>query len=92
MHVDDQQLLESVALRRDRLAAAAFQGPGRGRRAYRDNLKAFMTGIIVAAVIATGCVATSFVSSLLSKEQAKQQQQQQQIQAPSSPQRESEKP
>lgn len=83
MQDEDQQLLESMALRRDRLVAASLQGPDRGRRNYRDNLRSVFIGVILTALIGAGCVATSFVSDLLGRERAKQQQQQQVI--PSSP-------
>ena len=82
MQDEDQQLLESMALRRDRLVAASLQGPDRGRRNYRDNLRSAFIGVVLAALISAGCVATSFVTDLLGRERAKQEQQQQQRMIP----------
>lgn len=61
----DQQIVESVALRRQRTRNAVFFGPHRWRRQLQDHVKPFVMGLVVTAVIAAGCVGTSFVMKLL---------------------------
>jgi hypothetical protein len=61
----DIQLLESVAVRRRRLRDALLHGALASRRSYQENLGRAMAGIVVAAVLAAGCVAWSFVQHQL---------------------------
>jgi len=70
----DQQIVESVNLRRGRLRNAFFFGPERWRRQAQDHVKPLVFGVIAAAVLCAGCVATSFVANLLDK-QAQQERQ-----------------
>jgi hypothetical protein len=68
----DAQLLESVAVRRNRLRESLLWGRERRVRAVGDNLKRFATGVILAAVVAAGCVGWSFVQQLLAERAAQQ--------------------
>jgi hypothetical protein len=68
----DAQLLESVAVRRNRLRESLLWGRERRVRAVGDNLKRFATGVILAAVVAAGCVGWSFVQQLLAERAAEQ--------------------
>jgi len=61
----DAQLLESVAVRRARLREALLWGRDRRVRATGDTLKRLAVGIVVAAVVAAGCVGWSFVNHLI---------------------------
>lgn len=61
----DAQLLESVAVRRARLREALLWGRDRRVRATGDTLKRLAVGIVVAAVVAAGCVGWSFVTHLI---------------------------
>lgn len=64
-HEYDQQLLEAVRVRRERLAAALLYGANPQRRAAPAGLRSLLAGLTLAAVIAAGCVGFSFVVSLL---------------------------
>ncbi|MDO5619563.1 hypothetical protein [Kocuria sp.] len=77
MHDYDQQLLESIGVRRNRLVAAVLYGPNRSRRNFTDLVRTFLIGLIIAALIATGCVAASFVTTLFERERERRDQQQQ---------------
>jgi uncharacterized protein HemX len=57
----DTQLLESVAVRRRRLRDALLYGSLAIRRSYEENLGKAMAGMVVAAVLAGGCVGWSFI-------------------------------
>lgn len=70
----DQQIVESVALRRQRLRNAFFFGAHRWRRQALDHVKPLMMGVIAAAVIAAGCIATSFVMKLMDRQAQEQRQ------------------
>lgn len=89
MHDYDQQLLESIGVRRNRLVAAVLYGPHRSRRNFTDLVRNFLIGLIIAALIAAGCVATSFVTTLFDRERERRAQTQQLrpavIQTPSAP-------
>jgi phosphoribosyl-dephospho-CoA transferase len=61
----DAQLLESVAVRRARLREALLWGRERRVRATGDTLKRLAVGVVVAAVVAAGCVGWSFVTHLI---------------------------
>jgi uncharacterized protein HemX len=65
----DVQLLESVAVRRRRLRDALLHGVLASRRSYQENLGRAMAGIAVAAVLAAGCVAWSFVQRQIAAQQ-----------------------
>lgn len=70
----DQQIVESVALRRQRLRNAVFFGPERWRRQMQDHVKPLLIGVIVTAVISAGCIATSFVMNLMDRQAQEQRQ------------------
>lgn len=66
----DHQLLESVAVRRNRLMSALMFGANRGRRGYVDGLRRTMIGVVIAALIAAGCVGYSFVRQAMAQARA----------------------
>jgi hypothetical protein len=57
---EDIQLLESVAVRRRRLEGALLHGALASRRQRQELLGRAMAGVVVAALLAGGCVAWSF--------------------------------
>ena len=69
----DAQLLESVAVRRNRLRESLLWGRERRVRAVGDNLKRLATSIVLAAVVAAGSVGWAFVQQLLAERAAQQQ-------------------
>lgn len=73
----DNQLIESVAVRRNRLLTALLYGGNPNERRWADTVKLFLFSVAVAALIAAVCVGYSFVTNLLEQNRAKQQQQQQ---------------
>lgn len=64
----DQQIVESVALRRQPVRNAVFFGQDRWRRQLQDHIKPLIMGVVFAALIAAGCIATSFVVNLIEKQ------------------------
>ncbi|MGW9402390.1 hypothetical protein ACWGQ2_00305 [Arthrobacter sp. NPDC055585] len=72
----DNQLIESVAVRRNRLLTALLYGSNPNERRWADTVKLFLFSIAVAALIAAVCVGYSFVTNLLEQNRAKQEQQQ----------------
>lgn len=66
----DVVLLETVKTHRARLQAAFLFGEVSERRATTDNLRRFLTGVILAAVACAACVGTSFVIDLLAQKAA----------------------
>ncbi|WP_404321605.1 hypothetical protein [Arthrobacter luteolus] len=73
----DNQLIESVAVRRNRLLTALLYGGNPNERRWADTVKLFLFSVAVAALIAAVCVGYSFVTNLLEQNRAKQEQQQQ---------------
>ena len=65
----DAQLLESVAVRRQRLSDALLHGSLRTRRRAGDNLRRAFAGAVVAAVLCAGCVGWSFLQRQLDVQQ-----------------------
>jgi uncharacterized protein HemX len=65
----DAQLLESVAVRRQRLGDALLHGSLRTRRRAGDTLRRAVAGAIVAAVLCAGCVGWSFLQRQLDQQQ-----------------------
>jgi uncharacterized protein HemX len=65
----DAQLLESVAVRRQRLGDALLHGSLRTRRRTGDTLRRAVAGAIVAAVLCAGCVGWSFLQRQLDQQQ-----------------------
>ena len=72
----DNQLIESVAVRRNRLLTALLYGSNPNERRWADTVKLFLFSIAVAALIAAVCVGYSFVTNLLEENRARQEQQQ----------------
>jgi hypothetical protein len=58
----DNQLLESVSVRRRRLRDALLFGGQRRRRSLDERMGKVLAGVVVAAVLCAGCVGWSFVS------------------------------
>jgi hypothetical protein len=71
----DTILLETVKTHRARLLSAFLYGELAERRLGQDNLKRLLGSIVLAAVICTGCVGFSLVTSLIASQAAKQAQQ-----------------
>lgn len=61
----DTQLLESVAVRRNRMRESLLWGGQRRARATVDNLKRLTIGLVLAAVGCAGCVGWSFLQDAL---------------------------
>src|SRR5215213_5110801 len=70
----DTILLETVKTHRARLLSAFLYGELAERRVGQDNLKRLLGSVVLAAVICTGCVGFSLVTSLLASQAAKQTQ------------------
>ncbi|MFD8234576.1 hypothetical protein ACFV20_22190 [Streptomyces sp. NPDC059696] len=58
----DNQLLESVSVRRRRLRDALLFGAQRQRRSLDERVGKVFAGLVIAAVMCAGCVGWSFVS------------------------------
>ncbi|SMF33605.1 hypothetical protein [Streptomyces sp. Amel2xC10] len=58
----DNQLLESVSVRRRRLRDALLFGTQRQRRTLDERLGKVLAGVVIAAVVCAGCVGWSFVA------------------------------
>ena len=71
----DNQLIESVTVRRHRLLTALLYGENPKERRWMDSLRLFFLSIAAAAVIAAVCVGYSFISNLLAENRAKQEEQ-----------------
>ncbi len=69
----DAQLLESVAVRRNRLRESLLWGRERRARATMDNLKRLAVSVVLAAVACAGCVGWSFLQDLLAEREQQQQ-------------------
>jgi len=69
----DAQLLESVAVRRNRLRESLLWGRERRARATMDNLKRLSVSVVLTAVACAGCVGWSFLQDLLAERQQQQQ-------------------
>jgi hypothetical protein len=72
----DNQLIESVVVRRNRITSALLYGGNPHQRRWMDSVKLFLFSIALAALIAAICVGYSFVSNLLAEQRAEQQQRQ----------------
>ena len=71
----DTILLETVKTHRARLLSAFLYGELAERRLGQDNLKRLLGSVVLAAVICTGCVGFSLVTSLIASQAARQTQQ-----------------
>lgn len=65
----DQQILESVSVRRDRLLKSLLFGSERTRRTYSDGAKLLLIGIVIAAIVCAGCIGYSFIVDLFAQQQ-----------------------
>lgn len=65
----DVALLESVALRRNRIRESLLWGRQRRARATVDNLTRLGLGVVLAAVACAGCVGWSFVQHTMITQQ-----------------------
>jgi hypothetical protein len=70
----DTILLETVKTHRARLLSAFLYGELAERRLGQDNLKRLLGSVVLAAVICTGCVGFSLVTSLIASQAARQAQ------------------
>jgi hypothetical protein len=68
----DAQLLESLAVRRNRLRESLLWGRERWLRATTDNLKRLGISIVVAAVACAGCVGWSFLQQVIAQQHVQQ--------------------
>jgi hypothetical protein len=68
----DAQLLESVAVRRNRMRESLLWGRQRRARATVDNVKRLGIGVVLAAVACAGCVGWSFVQQAVAAQQPQQ--------------------
>lgn len=67
----DAQLLESVAVRRNRMRDSLLWGRERRERATMDNIKRLTISVVLAAVACAGCVGWSFLQTVLAAQQQK---------------------
>lgn len=74
----DSQLIESVAVRRSRLADALLYADNPTERRWRATARLFLFSIVAAALVAAICVAVAFVGSLLSDQRREQEQRERQ--------------
>jgi hypothetical protein len=65
----DAALLESVAVRRNRIRESLLWGRQRRARATVDNIKRLGVGVVLAAVGCAGCVGWSFVQRAVAAQQ-----------------------
>lgn len=70
----DAQLIESVSVRRNRLASALLFGHNRLQRRWIDSIRMFLFSVTVAALLAAICVGYSFVTNLLAEQRAEDRQ------------------
>lgn len=75
----DSQLIESVAVRRNRMTDALLYGNNPTERRWKATAKQFLFSVVAAALIAAICVAVSFVSGLLADQQRQRAEQEQQV-------------
>jgi hypothetical protein len=68
----DAILLETVKTHRARLLSAFLYGELAERRLGQDNLKRLLGSVVLAAVVCTGCVGFSLVTSLIATQAARQ--------------------
>lgn len=72
----DNQLIESVVVRRNRITSALLFGENPHQRRWVDSVRLFLFSVALAALIAAICVGYSFISNLLAQQRAEQQQRQ----------------
>ncbi|MEH0059776.1 MULTISPECIES: hypothetical protein [Auritidibacter] len=65
----DEQLLESLSVRRQRLTMAFLFGRERRNRKYNNGIKHAIISLVVAALICAGCVGYSFIMHLFQQQE-----------------------
>ena len=68
----DAQLLESLAVRRNRLRESLLWGRERRLRATSDNLKNLGISIVLAAVACAGCVGWALLQNVIHQQRSQQ--------------------
>lgn len=68
MYSYDDQFIDSVRVRRRRLAHALLYRDARLKRQWTDRVGTFAAGAVLAALACAACVAVSFVLHLLSSD------------------------
>jgi hypothetical protein len=68
----DAQLLESIAVRRNRMRESLLWGRERRLRATTDNLKLLGISIVLAAVACAGCVGWSLLQQVIAQQHSQQ--------------------
>lgn len=76
----DNQLIESVAVRRNRVTDALLYGENPTERRWKATTKQFLFSLVAAALITAICIGVSFVSNMLSTRAEEQKLRQQQMQ------------
>lgn len=76
----DSQLIESVAVRRNRVTDALLYGQNLTERRWKATTKQFLFSLVAAALITAVCIGVSFISNLLATRAEQKQQQQEQLQ------------
>ncbi|GAA1357029.1 hypothetical protein GCM10009596_07170 [Arthrobacter rhombi] len=76
----DSQLIESVAVRRNRVTDALLYGDNPTERRWKATTKQFLFSLVAAALITAVCIGVSFVSNLLATQAEQKRQQQEQLQ------------
>ncbi|RFS85496.1 DUF4237 domain-containing protein [Actinomadura spongiicola] len=74
----DNQLLESVTVRRRRLRDALLFGPQRTRRTFDEHVGKIIAGLCVAAVLCAGTVGWSYLQSVFQEQKRERAAQEQQ--------------
>lgn len=70
----DVRLLESEKVRRQRLTDAFVYGTNPHEQMHRTNTVRLMFSILIAALIAAGCVGASFIMNMLEQRQQEREQ------------------
>ncbi|MGG5752122.1 hypothetical protein ACQ3I4_05785 [Zafaria sp. Z1313] len=67
----DSQLIESVAVRRNRVTDALLYASNPTERRWKATAKQFLFSVVAAALIAAICVAVAFVGNMIAEQQRK---------------------
>lgn len=78
----DSQLIESVAVRRNRMTDALLYGRNPTERRWKATTRQFLFSVVAAALIAAICVAVSFVSNLMADQQRQRAEREQSTSSP----------
>ena len=70
----NNQIIESVSVRRQRLRDAVLFGADRARHSLDEGVGKLFASVALAAVICAGCVGWSFIDRELAKEKQQQNQ------------------